>query len=171
MHPVRFRIVTSLLGGRRLETNAIAELLPDVPPATLYRHVKRLVESGILLVAEERHSRGATERIYRLNDDAAYLPDSEVESSTPAALREYFGTFVGSLLGDFERYTAKPFSLRADKARFRKLLLHCSDDEYDAFLKQLDKLIARYAALPARRDRRGRLFTNITIPEPENKES
>lgn len=37
-HPVRLRVIIAL-GGRTLTTKQLAEALPDVAQATLYRHV------------------------------------------------------------------------------------------------------------------------------------
>ena len=46
LHPVRLRIVEAFLGDRALTTSALAAELADVPPASLYRHVARLVDAG-----------------------------------------------------------------------------------------------------------------------------
>jgi hypothetical protein len=39
LHPVRLRIVQAFLGDRALTTGDLRAELPDVPPASLYRHV------------------------------------------------------------------------------------------------------------------------------------
>lgn len=43
----------------------------DVPPASLYRHVARLVDAGVLAVVAERRVRGAVERTHVLRTSAA----------------------------------------------------------------------------------------------------
>lgn len=166
MHPLRFRIVTEFLGGRELAPGDVAAAMPDVPQATLYRHFNRLVEAGILVQAGERRGRGAVERRYHLDESARYLPEDEVRSMSAPLAQQYFGTFAGSLLGDFERYTAQPFLLRDDGTRFRKLRLHCNDDEYAEFRARLDALVGEYERLSPREDRRARIFSDICIPEP-----
>ena len=50
LHPVRLRIVQAFLGDRALTTAELGTELPDVPPASLYRHVGVLVEGGVLAV-------------------------------------------------------------------------------------------------------------------------
>src|SRR5215467_1711411 len=47
LHPVRLRIVQAFLGDRALTTSALAGELADVPPASLYRHVAKLVRAGV----------------------------------------------------------------------------------------------------------------------------
>src|SRR6266542_2260634 len=46
LHPVRLRIVQTFLGDRALTTSQLRAELPDVPPASVYRHVARRVDRG-----------------------------------------------------------------------------------------------------------------------------
>ena len=48
LHPVRMRVVQALLAGDGLTTHELHERLPDIPIATLYRHVAYLVTHGLL---------------------------------------------------------------------------------------------------------------------------
>ncbi|HEX9338211.1 MAG TPA: helix-turn-helix domain-containing protein, partial [Pseudonocardiaceae bacterium] len=82
LHPVRLRIVQAFLGDRALTTSALSAELSDVPPASLYRHVARLVDAGVLAVVAERRVRGALERTYVLRLTAATIgPDQLAEMS------------------------------------------------------------------------------------------
>jgi hypothetical protein len=72
LHPVRLRIVEAFLGDRALTTLQLREELPDVPAGSLYRHVAKLVDAGVLSVVGERRVRGAVERTYVLRDGAGY---------------------------------------------------------------------------------------------------
>src|SRR5215475_5500044 len=78
LHPVRLRIVEAFLGDRALTTSSLAAELADVPPASLYRHVARLVDAGVLAVVAERRVRGALERTYVLRLTAAAIGLDEV---------------------------------------------------------------------------------------------
>jgi DNA-binding transcriptional ArsR family regulator len=57
LHPVRLRILRAFLGDRALTTTELRTELPDVPPASLYRHVARLADGGVLSVVAERRVR------------------------------------------------------------------------------------------------------------------
>ena len=70
LHPVRLRIVLTVAGDEAT-TADIAERLPDVPQATLYRHIAKLADSGILDIVGERRARGAVEKTYSVNADRA----------------------------------------------------------------------------------------------------
>ncbi len=54
------------LGSGELTTREIQAAMPDVPQATLYRAINRLLDAKRIEVAERRKRRGATERVYRL---------------------------------------------------------------------------------------------------------
>ena len=84
--PVRWRVVQALI-GRSLTTGQLAELMPDTPTTTLYRHVGVLVNAGVLVVTDERRVRGAVERTYALNTAAA---DADNEAPDRDRLRTMF---------------------------------------------------------------------------------
>jgi len=78
------RIVQALAGGRRRSPGELAADLDDVPQASLYRHVKRLHEGGVLAVVEERPARGTPERVYALVEGGGSLSpeDSATQSGS-----------------------------------------------------------------------------------------
>ena len=59
------RVVLSLATGE-LTTREIQAKMPDVPQATLYRAINRLLHAKRIDVVENRKRGGATERVYRL---------------------------------------------------------------------------------------------------------
>ena len=107
LHPVRLRILRAFLGDRALTTSELQTELSDVPVASLYRHVARLVDGGVLTVVAERRVRGALERTYVLRPAAASVSLDEVANMTPEEHRQMFLAFVAGLIGDFDRYLAR----------------------------------------------------------------
>lgn len=107
LHPVRLRILRAFLGDRALTTSELQTELSDVPVASLYRHVARLVDGGVLTVVAERRVRGALERTYVLRPAAASVSLDEVAKMTPDEHRQMFLAFVAGLIGDFDRYLAR----------------------------------------------------------------
>ncbi|MDP9018960.1 MAG: helix-turn-helix domain-containing protein [Candidatus Eremiobacteraeota bacterium] len=163
-HPARIRIISILEAGARTAAE-ISHAMSDVPTATLYRHLKVLVDSGLLLIESPPSGRpGPAERIYSVNRDKAIIPRKGLNKLKRLPLRRHFATFVTSMLGDFERYTeAQNYDLEADGVRFRKVPLRLSASAHAAFLKELDALISRFerASTPTGRLR---LFTHTSVP-------
>lgn len=58
------------------ETGTVKELrkaLPDIPSASLYRHIKILADCSILMVVDENRIRGTVKSVYQLNKEANLL--------------------------------------------------------------------------------------------------
>src|ERR1700761_5513803 len=106
LHPVRLRIVKAFLGNRTLTARQLAAELPDVPPATLYRHVDRLADAGVLRVVSERRVRGTVERTYGLDLLAAQVQPGPLAAMTADDHARAFVAYVAGMLGDFDRYLA-----------------------------------------------------------------
>jgi hypothetical protein len=168
LHPVRLRIIKAFLGDRALTTSQIAAELDDVPAGSLYRHVARLTEAGILQVVAERRVRGAVERTYTLRIIAAQVGPSEMADWTAEAHARAFTVFVAGLLADFDRYLASgaPDLLR-DRVSFGTLAMWLTDEEYAEFLRGVQVLVQpRLANAPAK-GRRRRMVSTVFLPAPD----
>ena len=166
LHPLRMRIIMAI-SGKEMTTQQIAEALGDEPPATLYRHLKRLEEAGVVTVVSERRVRGTLEKTYTLNKQEANLgADDFVALSKQDHLR-YFTTFVATLLDDFSRYlehTDKP-DLQADAVGYHKVPLMISDAELAAMGAAINAAVMPYLQNQEGPGRRRRIFSTILIPD------
>jgi DNA-binding transcriptional ArsR family regulator len=72
VHPLRMRIVTAM-GLQKMTAGDIAAHLPDIPQASLYRHLALLVKADVVQIVETRPVRGAVEKVYALDVNAATL--------------------------------------------------------------------------------------------------
>jgi DNA-binding transcriptional ArsR family regulator len=172
LHPVRLRIVKAFLGDRALTTRQLAAELPDVPAASVYRHVAKLAEAGVLSVVSERRVRGITERTYTLRLFAAQMQPGEVAAMTLEEHANAFLAYVAGLLGDFDRYMASgPADPAHDGAGYRVAGLWLTDAELADFQRDLAAIaLPRLANGPAAGRRRRVLYT-IMLPAPESSAS
>jgi DNA-binding transcriptional ArsR family regulator len=165
LHPVRLRIVEAFLGDRALTTSALAAELADVPPASLYRHVARLVDAGVLAVVAERRVRGALERTYVLRLTAAAIGLDEVAAMSADDHRQAFMAFVAGLLGDFDRYLARgDTDLPRDGVSYRLSGLWLDDAEYAELLRELARVLQPRLANPPRPGRKRRILGSVLLP-------
>ena len=168
LHPVRLRIVQAFLGDRALTTSQLATELSDVPAASLYRHVARLVEAGVLAVVAERRVRGALERTYELRLDAATIGPDELAAMTADEHRQAFVAFVARLLGDFDRYLARgDIDLVRDGAGYRLGAFWLDDTEYQQLLDELNQVLLARLANEPKPGRRRRLIGSVLLPGEE----
>lgn len=165
LHPVRLRIVQAFLGDRALTTSELAAELSDVPAASLYRHVARLVKAGVLAVVAERRVRGALERTYVLRLSAASIGLDEVEAMSPDEHRQAFLAYVASLVGDFDRYLdrGQPDPLR-DGASYRMAGLWLDDAEFAELMREIARVFQPLLAKPPAPGRKRRILYTILLP-------
>jgi DNA-binding transcriptional ArsR family regulator len=165
LHPVRLKILQALVGDRVLSTRQLGQLLPDVAQATLYRHVQKLLQAGILTIDSEQPARGTIERFYRLEEDQAKLSDAEVAALSHDDHRRYFTTFVAMLMTDFERYLQREtLDLYADGVGYHQVALHLNAAEMEDFARSLNALVKPFLKHQAESDRQRILFTTILMP-------
>jgi len=165
LHPVRLRIVQAFLGDRALTTSALSAELSDVPPASLYRHVARLVDNGVLAVVAERRVRGALERTYVLRVTAASVSLDQVAAMSADDHRQAFMAFVAGLLGDFDRYLARgDIDLLRDGVSYRLAGLWLDDAEYTELLRELLRVLQPRLANQPGLGRKRRILGTILLP-------
>lgn len=164
LHPVRLRIVQAFLGDRALTTSQLSAELSDVPTASLYRHVARLVSADVLQVVAERRVRGAVERTYVLRLAAASIGPAEVESMSADDHRQAFMAFVAGLLADADRYLQRPHldPLR-DQVGYRIAGMWLDDAEYAELLRDLTRVLAPRLANAPRKGRRRRILATVLL--------
>lgn len=68
MNSARQRIFQYFLLHETGTVKEIRKALPDIPSASLYRHIKILADSSILMVVGENRIRGTVESVYQLNE-------------------------------------------------------------------------------------------------------
>ena len=103
LHPIRFRIVTAI-AAYKMTTREIADLMPEIPLTTLYRHINILVEAGLMRVVEEKQIRGTIERTYALTAPPS-LTAEDLEGMTR---QEAGAVFHNVPVFIDERFTALP---------------------------------------------------------------
>lgn len=171
LHPVRLRIVKAFLGDRALTTKQLAAELPDVPAGSIYRHVARLTDAGVLQVVAERRVRATTERTYTLRMYAAQMQPNEIAAMTLDEHANAFLAYVAGLLGDFDRYIAtQPNDPGRDGAGYRVAAMWLTDGELTDYLRELASITqSRLANAPSEGRRRRMLYT-VLLPAPEAEE-
>jgi hypothetical protein len=165
LHPVRLRIVQAFLGDRALTTSDLQAELADVPPATLYRQVARLVQHGVLSVVAERRVRGAVQRTYVMRAAAARISTDEIAKMSADEHRQAFLAFVAGLIGDAERYLARGHvDPVRDGASYNMAGLWLDEGELLEFLRDLYTVVQPRLANAARAGRTRRILATVLLP-------
>jgi len=156
MNPVRQRIFQYFLLHETGTVKEIRKALPDVPSASLYRHVKILADSSILVVVGENRIRGTVESIYQLNKDALTIEDENGNAVQMSLL---------SICASFARYFS---SGNADPKKDMLLFTNCTlvltDEEFSGFLSEINEIALKYMKEEATENSKTRQITLISAP-------
>lgn len=167
LHPVRLRILQAAL-GRPVTTAMLAAALPDVPTASLYRHISALIDAGVLEVVAERAVRGAQERTLQVVLSAASLGAEDIAELSTEQHLDGVTAFLGGVLQAASDYLTAP---GADPARdgfgYRQVALWADDEELATLIAALRELLSTAAQRGPREGRRRRVLTTVLLPDPE----
>ena len=165
LHPVRMRILTTI-GGRELTAQQLAQRLPDVAQATLYRHISLLHKGGLLAIVDETPVRGTIEKRYALAGPAN-LTETDITDASKGDHLRFFTTFLATLMGDFTRYvdSQEELHLEQDGVGYHTLPLYLNDEQLTTFAQQLQDIIKPF--LEEQPDRKRRLFSFAIMPSVE----
>jgi DNA-binding transcriptional ArsR family regulator len=165
LHPVRLRVLQLLLGGEEMTTAEMAARLSDVPTASLYRHIGRLADAGVLTVVRERAVRGTSERTYAVDIAATQVGAEAVRDMTREDHRRAFTAYTAGLLGQFERYLEREdVDPAQDRISYRQAVLWLTDDELDEMVEELRETITRHMAHREAPGRRRRTLATVLLP-------
>jgi DNA-binding transcriptional ArsR family regulator len=166
VHPVRLRILEAIR-GRRLTAQQLAGRLPDVPQATLYRQIHRLVEGGILNVVQERRVNGIVEKTYAMPDGAAHFSREEFARITAEDHARYFAVFLGALTSTMKGYLAQErVDVVGEAMTYFEAVLFLTDEEARQFRIDLLELVNRAGQHGPGDGRRARTLGAAFIPNP-----
>lgn len=163
LHPVRMGVVTALAGDS-LTTKQIHARMPDVPQASLYRAVARLVQAGVLEVVSETQRGGAIERTYR----ARVAPTGLADASNPEAWVAAVEAMCSSASLDAARWAgALGAGWDPDSGLMRREVVYLTEDEFVQLRDKIGALIDDAASRPATDGAVPHAVAAMAVPRPE----
>jgi DNA-binding transcriptional ArsR family regulator len=166
LHPVRMRIIQFLI-NQRLTAQQLKELLPDIPQASLYRNLKKLVETGVIHIVDEIPNRGTIEKVYSIeNPSKASIGPEDLNKLSKDDHLGLFIKFMANLMGEYERYLNQDhIDLVADGVTFRQASMYLSEVEYADLINELTFVYSKVINNKLQKGRRRRTIATIIIPE------
>ena len=161
MNPVRQRIFQYFLLHETGTVKEIRKALPDVPSASLYRHIKILTDSTILMVVGENRIRGTVESVYQLNKDAMATEDEDENGN---AVQMSLLSICAAFAKYFSSGKADP---KKDMLLFTNCTLLLTDEEFSGFLTEINQIAVKYMKKEAVEGSKTRQITLISAPSNE----
>lgn len=159
MNPVRQRIFQYFLLHETGTVKEIRKALPDIPSASLYRHIKILADCSILMVVGENRIRGTVESVYQLNKDAM-----ATEDETGNAVQISLLSICASFAKYFSTGNTDP---QKDMLLFTNCTLRLTDEKFSKYLSEIDQVTVKYMKQARSESSKTRRITLISAPTNE----
>ena len=159
MNPVRQRIFQYFLLHETGTVKELRKALPDIPSASLYRHIKILADSSILMVVGENRIRGTVESVYQLNKDAMATEDENGNAVQMSLL-----SICASFAKYFSTDNANP---KKDMLLFTNCTLMLTDEEFSEYLSEINQVTVKYMKQASSESSKPRRITLISAPTNE----
>lgn len=158
MNPVRQRIVQYLIIRSKGTVAEISADLSDIPRASLYRHIRILLEAELLQVVEEKAVRGAIEKTYALVQPSA---DGFTNTDISRIIQTSLLSIAASFGSYFKDEAADPAK---DMLSVSSATLLLSDAEFMELFGKIGELYSGVMQNKPRGDRKPRCLTIISAP-------
>lgn len=169
LHPVRMKIIQLLVNGKRMTVQKFAERMKDVPQATLYRQLNKLLEADLIQVVEEHQIRGTVEKVYALKEQTIHSQEDILRLSKEEHLNLFF-TFQAQLMGQYEKYLEQEdIDLIKDGVTYRVANVYVTDEEYRELITNMASLLKKVLSNEPSPERKAKNIATIVIPENTNK--
>jgi DNA-binding transcriptional ArsR family regulator len=165
LHPVRMKIIQSLINGKHLTVQQISERVGNVPQATLYRQLNTLLEAGFLEVTAENQVRGTLEKVYALKQPSIQSQEDLKKLSKEEHL-QLFLLFQSLIIDQYENYLQNDdIDLIKDGVSYRAANLQLTDQEFAELTRKISDLLLEAMNNEPSPDRKSRNFATIIIPD------
>ena len=168
-NPVKCKLLLEIYSQERATAKHLSDMLGDIPQATLYRNLKKMLNDGILQVVEETQIRGTVERTYALAFDLNSNFETVLAENSGMLYMQVFTQYFLGFAKQFQEYCKSPnINIKKDMSGFSLSHLYLSDEELTEFIKSVSNLIKTVEKNEPRAGRKLRTFGLIVAP-PENR--
>lgn len=165
LHPVRLRILLAA-AGRQVTPQQLADELPDIPQATLYRNINTLAAAGILVVVRERRVRNTLEKTYALPKEGMLLTLEDLKDAQPEDYIRLFTQYLGLQLGYYVRYIQQgDVDFVRDKVSFHMFPVYLSEAETQKMGEAVNAALLPFVNNEPSPERQRYIFGLMSFPD------
>ncbi len=141
-NPVKCKLLLEIHSQGKATAKQLAGIYNDIPQATLYRHLKKMLSDGILQVVEETKVRGTVEKTYSLAHNINSNMETMVEKNSGELYMQYFIQYFIGFAKQFQEYCHAPnINIKKDMTGFSLSPLYLSDEELISLVTNISQII------------------------------
>lgn len=162
---VKCKLLLEIYSRGKVTAKHLADIYSDIPQATLYRHLKKMLSDGILQVVEETQVRGTVEKTYSLADNINSDMETMIEENSGELYMQYFMQYIIGFAKQFQEYCQSPnINIKKDMTGFSLSPLYLSDNELTSLVTSISQIINAVKNNKPKPDRKLRTIGVIVSP-------
>lgn len=167
-NPVKCKLLLEIHSQGKTTAKHLADIYHDIPQATLYRHLKKMLSDGIIQVVEETQVRGTVEKTYALALRIRANMESMLEQNSGELYMQYFMQYIIGFARQFQQYCeSSDINIQKDMTGFSLSPLYLSDEELTSLITDISQVLNSVKDNKPKPGRRLRTIGVIVSP-PEN---
>jgi len=161
------RILLEIQEQGKTTAKKLTETYTDIPQATLYRYLNRMLKDDVLKIAEENKIRGTVEKVFALNFSLEIDKQDMLKENARTEYLRIFTVFSMGLLREFQDYTArKDIDILNDGSGFWSMPVYLTKKELKNVSIQIqDILKPLYANKPTEKRKLHNIGVVFTPPK------
>jgi DNA-binding PadR family transcriptional regulator len=166
--PLNAKLMLEVSERKQVTTAQLAEKFNEIPQATLYRRLQKMLGDGVLKVVEERQIRGTVEKVYALGFDIQENKQNLIESNDSQAYMQWVTHYMFGILQEFKEYTEKEdINIGGDGSGFSIAPIYATYQELEDTFNEIGAIVKKLKENQPSGERKLHNFCVIATP-PKN---
>lgn len=167
-NPVMLRLLLEIQEQGQTTAKILAETYTDIPQATLYRYLSRMLKDDVIKVVAENKIRGTVEKVYALNFALEINKQDMLKENAGKEYLHIFTQYAMGMLREFQEYTErKDIDITADGSGFWLTPLYLTKKELEEVVAEIRAILNPLLA-NAPTDARKLRNIGVVITPPKN---
>ena len=168
-NPVMLRLLLEIQEQGQTTAKKLLDIHDDIPQATLYRYLSRMLNDGVLKVVKTNQIRATIEKVYALNLALEITKDDMQKENAKEEYMKIFTNFSMGLLREFQEYTARDdIEIPADGSGFWSTPLYLTKNELKKVAEDIQAMLNPLLANTPTNERKLRNISVVITPPKRN---
>jgi len=167
-NPIKAKLILEIHAVKQATADQLSKKFTEIPQATLYRHLRKMLEDGILKIAGENRIRGTVEKVYALGFDFDGRVHDMLTENDGDTFLQFIAQYLQGILREFQEYALREDIDLAGDGLFHSVKpFYATKEELGEALAKMNGIIEALCAIPPGKGRKLRNFCNFVTP-PKN---
>ena len=165
LKPINMAIINYIQKNNIAASRDIIINLEEYPQASIYRAIKELLDTEVIVIEKEVKVHSVLERYFKLNYDINenlnHDTNQEQYEDVVHAVNIWMSTITSEIKDYLNEWVETKDLIRFGMGRDQ---LHVSDENFISFFKELQELIGKYQKIPTKGDEKIFSFSTSWVP-------